>query len=89
VSVSGASGSVAVWAAAGSVFFRTGARFWRVGAREGARFGDAPARSTLRGSGPGGGHASATLVCFLVPLADGSTVQKEVIIWVEIGIGGG
>jgi hypothetical protein len=52
---------VAVRAAAGSVFLRTGARFGRVGAREGARFGDAPARSALRGSGPGGGDASATL----------------------------
>jgi hypothetical protein len=55
-SVSGASGSVAVRASAGSVFLRTGAWFGRVGAREGACFGDTPARSALRGSGPGGGR---------------------------------
>ena len=55
-SVSGASGSVAVRAAAGSVVWRTGARFGRVGAREGVRFGDAPSRSALQGSRPGGGR---------------------------------
>jgi hypothetical protein len=52
---------VVVRTAARSVVWRTGARFGRVEAREGARFRDAPARSALRGSGPGGGDASATL----------------------------
>jgi hypothetical protein len=54
-SVPGASRSVAVRVAAGSVDWRTGAPFGRVGAREGARFGDGPAGSALRVPDQGGG----------------------------------
>jgi hypothetical protein len=54
---------VEVRALAGSVNKRLGARFGRAGAWEGAWFWDAPARSALRGFGPGGGgDASATRV---------------------------
>jgi hypothetical protein len=60
-SVPGASGSVEVWAAAGSVNKRLGARFGRAGAREGARFGTLPLGARF-GVPNRGGDASATLV---------------------------
>jgi hypothetical protein len=52
---SGARGSGTVRDRAGSGILGSGARFGRSGARPGARFRDAPARSAVRGSGPGGG----------------------------------
>jgi hypothetical protein len=52
---SGARGSVEVRQLAGSVGERSGARFGRSGARGGASFGDAPARSAVRGPDRGGG----------------------------------